>query len=301
MTETTHPATTADIPTISTKIALLRLLRDSAVTEKYDHAPVDNGRGRCTDCGRPVQPYASHIPGRAKVLSHKRGWAGRAQRSKVDLSVRAIAQRLGVDEHTVAHLLWSLQKQGLVTFRESKGTTAGAKTVGLENIRLTPLGLTEKPPSPNMPTIEERIAKAESEVSTNGMYAGYDVTTSDTEIGNDVAADGVITKVADWVFDVTPDGETPPLPEPEPEPTPVPQPEPVRLPVRITALNGEKYPGLMDLLTREHKRRDALEATTLLERAGLIDLATQVVTAIPDNTELEQEVIDYLTEIGVRA
>jgi len=67
------------------------------------------------------------------------------------------------------------------------------------------------------------------------------------------------------------------------------------------ALNGDKYPGLLDLLTRESKRRDALEATTLLERAGLIDLATQVVTAIPDNTELEQEVIDYLAEIGVKA
>lgn len=322
--------TTKPLDTPSLKIALLRLLRDEAKPEgAYGHTALDNGSARCTVCGRPGAYYApANQPNGRKVFQHKRGWAGRAKRSKVTLTPVDMAKRLGSDAHNVMHLLYSLKNAGLVSFRENK--TGETKT--LENIRLTTLGLS---PTRKQWSVEERIA--------NGMFQTEAF--SDTEIANDVAVDGVITKVGNWVFaedeasvlrdaamlaleaetnaetalgitepHVEPDGETPtegvifdgevtfsgPGEPPTESEQALADALAQRISPKIGALNGEKYPGLMDLLTRESKRHDALEATTLLERAGLIDLATQVVTAIPDNTELEQEVIDYLAEIGVR-
>jgi hypothetical protein len=292
--------TTKPMDTPSLKIALLRLLRDEAKPEgAYGHTAVDNGGGRCTICGRPGAFYGiANQPNSVKTFQHKRGWAGRAKRSKVNLTPVDMAKRLGSDPHNVMHLLYSLKNAGLVSFRENKIGTEKS----LENIRLTTLGLS---PTRKQGSVEERIKQAEAKIGMFQPAADHEPS-DDTEIAHDVAVDGVINKVHDWVFDeadvhagaihiepvvepeshVEPDGETP-------------EPEPDHLPT-VLLVNGSRFPLLVDLLSREGKRHDAMEAAVLLERAGLIDLGAQVVTAIPDNTELEQEVIDYLAEIGVR-
>lgn len=71
-------------------------------------------------------------------------------------------------------------------------------------------------------------------------------------------------------------------------------PEPAAPEQAAAPLDG--YPLLAELMEREKRRMLAKEASEALERAGLSDLALEALTAIPDDTPLEVEIIRYLKE-----
>lgn len=72
----------------------------------------------------------------------------------------------------------------------------------------------------------------------------------------------------------------------------VPEPEPSKPDLT-------QYPLLVALTERDAKRRHAVEAVVSLEKAGLVDLGAQVLTAIPDDTEVERQMLDLLAAMGV--
>jgi hypothetical protein len=254
---------------VSGKDRLLALMREVAVAStEAKHKAKDDGEGRCVTCGRNVHRYEG-------VLQHQRGWGGSAVgNTSVPLTVLQLSHRLGLGEHETGHLMWSLQKQGMVTFRTGNGP--GTAT-DISRIRLTPLGAgkTSKPEPVNN---REAIKQIEDAVfKGNGLDVRQDAL--------DVLTTGQHTPLFHPEVEAARHGETQVV-------------EPV-LPSPIN-LDPAEYPLIVDLLSRAAKRRQVQEAALMLENAGFIDLATSALTAVPDNTDLEQEVLDLLADHGAK-
>lgn len=76
----------------------------------------------------PAEPRRQTIERLLVDHADKRGW--------VDVSVRELEQLVGIEEHSLAHVLWDFKKRGLLTFREHK---QGSATV-LASLRITSSG-----------------------------------------------------------------------------------------------------------------------------------------------------------------
>jgi hypothetical protein len=187
-----------------------------------------------------------------------------------------------MDPRAVMATLAALRRDGLVSFHDAHNSA------GITGLRLTTAGhaaaskamdagaMAAAGGSPTLSPVVPRPTRESSvvRVRTTGRHG---VTTSG-ESGPPV----VIRAATDGLRD-----DLRPTPVPDVTPTPEPAPEPVSDPLAA-------FPLIADLMDRDRRRGLAMEAAEALDRAGLDDLATAAMAAVPDDTPLEQEVVRFI-------
>ena len=187
---------------------------------------------------------------------------------------RQMAHELGVSEHDVVHALHDLKKQNLVIFGLSKATTGSTPMTGVPvRIKLTRRGLDFKPEGAVLPG-EVDIPEPSEATVTDGLRAPIeapfiDQSISDAELDEAERTGGAYTA----------------------------KPSRIAMSLLTPALITERWPTLAALMAREERVRHAEAAARELELAGLEDLALQTLSAFPDPTPEQREVIDLLTFI----
>ena len=178
-----------------------------------------------------------------------------------------------LDGHTTVHLLYSLSRGGLVSFRESKSKTGGN---GIEPERITAtargfahLGMPAKP-----------VNAALGDRHAPSIHPGDG---SDYRNQPSVAPGGPVTHT--WT--------TPEPKQSRPETIAVtPPPAPPAAVKRFDAM--AKYPVVVDLSQRKGKLEAAAK---LLEQAGQDELALAALAKVDDFTPLEREAIALLRAV----
>jgi hypothetical protein len=189
----------------------------------------------------------------------KRGW--------VDIEVRELEGLAGVPEHRLAHVLWDLQKRGLLTFRERK---LGTSTM-LTGLRITSQGR----------KVMEAIAREEE-----GAVIAVAVPEPTTWAGGKQPTVTLIDAVTGSTTEI------------EVEPRIAPPPTDGGWVEPLPVIPGAMYPLLKDLLRRDRAHDKLAQAAKLLEEAGQEDLALLTLEKTREFTVIEEEMVRFIRQVN---
>lgn len=216
-----------------------------------------------------------------------------------NMTVGEIADTLGTDAHEVVHVLHGLQKQGMVQFKEGRGTkvpvgirvTGGIEPAAVQSLPAVRLGVTD---------VHLNFPRTGADISNLPTKAPGGVITRRVETPSpDVAAAARAARLGELNPTQTLQSTVPPLP-----PTAFPPGSPYAgesaASLGIPSL-GTEYPLIAQLVTSDSKVRDAVR---LLREAGRDTAADLVEGDVREHTPLESEVlalVELLMRVGMLA